>query len=330
MIDESVDEQVIQNATAQPPTAQPPNAQSRSDRRLGSSDLRVGPIAYGCWRMAEGDRTAARATIESALEAGFNLIDTADIYGFDGQNGFGRAETLLGEVLAEAPALRQQMVLATKGGIRPGVPYDSSAEYLTEACEASVRRLGVEVIDLYQIHRPDSLTHPEEIARALMNLYERGLVREFGLSNVTTSQLQLVQSYLPRPLVSSQPEFSVFHSDAVRDGTLDQCIELQLTPLAWSPLGGGRVSGPVADSTHAIGGVASNIAVVLDELSTRHGVEQSSIALAFVLAHPSAPIPILGTQRVDRITRSAEALSVQLSRQEWYSLYQAGTGEPLP
>ena len=325
MIDESVDEQAVL-----PPTPQPHAPQSRSDRRLGGSDLSVGPIAYGCWRMAEGDRTAARATIEAALDAGFNLIDTADIYGFDGQNGFGRAETLLGEVLAEAPALRQQMVLATKGGIRPGVPYDSSGKYLTEACEASLRRLGVDVIDLYQIHRPDSLTHPQEIAAALMNLYERGLVREFGLSNVTTSQLHLLQSFLPRPLVTTQPEFSVFQSEAVRDGTLDQCIELQMTPLAWSPLGGGRVSAPSSDSSRTGEGGASNLATLLEELSARHGVKQSSLALAFVLAHPSAPIPILGTQRVERIAGSAEALTVQLSRQDWYSLYQAGTGERLP
>ena len=147
-----------------------------NNRRLGSSDLQVGPIAYGCWRLAEGDSAEARGKIEAALDTGWNLIDTADIYGFDGQEGFGRAESLLGEVLTEAPALRQQMVLATKGGIRPGVPYDSSPEYLRSACEASLRRLGVDVIDLYQIHRPDTLTHPEELASALMELQER-LVR---------------------------------------------------------------------------------------------------------------------------------------------------------
>ncbi|MEX0767435.1 MAG: aldo/keto reductase [Microthrixaceae bacterium] len=302
----------------------------RATRRLGSSELFVGPISYGCWRMAEGDRVAARATIETALAAGWTLIDTADIYGFDGQSGFGRAEILLGEVLAETPELREQMVLATKGGISPGVPYDSSAQYLTEACEASVRRLGVEVIDLYQIHRPDVLTHPEEIAAGLMDLHKRGLVKEFGLSNVTPSQFRLVQSYLDRPLVSTQPEFSVWHSQPVSDGTFDQCLELGVTPLAWSPLGGGRVS---AKSSAALGvqdDPAGSLRQVLAQLAQTHGVSEASIALAYVLAHPSAPIPIIGTQRPERILESAESLTLKLSRQEWYSLYQAGTGEQLP
>jgi len=306
-----------------------PNDQN-ARRRLGRSELLVGPIAYGCWRMAEGERTAARRTIETAIEAGWTLVDTADIYGFDGQSGFGSAETLLGEVLAEAPALRDQMVLATKGGIRPGLPYDSSAQYLTEACEASLRRLGVDVIDLYQIHRPDCLTHPVEIAAALSNLHERGLVKEFGLSNVTPSQLRVLQSYLDRPLVSTQPEFSVWHSEPVRDGTFDQCLELGLSPLAWSPLGGGRLSAPSATDRQSTNDPASNLRQVLAHLALTHGVKEASIALAFVLAHPAAPIPIIGTQRMERIAESAEALTVKLSRQEWYSLYQAGTGEQLP
>lgn len=287
--------------------------------RLGTSDLVVGRIAYGCWRFAGDDLDAAEAKIVTALDCGFTLIDTADIYGFDGTGGFGDAEALLGRVLARTPSLRDHMVLATKGGIRPGVPYDWSAGYLRTACEDSLRRLGADVIDLYQLHRPDVLTHPAEVAAALTDLRERGLVRELGLSNVTPSQLEMVQAHLDVPLATTQPELSIWHSDPVRDGTLDQCLTHSITPLAWSPLGGGRIADP-----------ADPVTVELTTLAERHGVDTTAVALAFVLAHPAGPVPILGTQRPERIEAARQALDVELDRAEWYELYQAGTGEPLP
>lgn len=288
--------------------------------RLGTSDLVVGPISYGCWRFAaDRDVAAAGAKIATALDCGFTLIDTADIYGFDGDGGFGDAEELLGRVLAASPGLRERMVLATKGGIRPGVPYDWSAPYLRRACEDSLRRLGVDVIDLYQLHRPDVLTHPAEVAEVLGELRDRGLVRELGLSNVTPSQFDMVQAYLDVPLVTTQPELSIWHSDPVRDGTLDQCLTRSVTPLAWSPLGGGRIADP-----------ADPVTGVLERLAARHEVGTTAVALAFVMSHPSRPVPILGTQQLERIEAARQALGVTLDRAEWYELYQAGTGEPLP
>jgi predicted oxidoreductase len=290
-----------------------------SSVRLGGSELVVGPIAYGCWRFAGQDVAAATALIEAALDLGFTLVDTADIYGFDGASGFGDAEELLGRVLATQPSLRERMVLATKGGIRPGVPYDWSGDYLRQACEDSLRRLGVDVIDLYQLHRPDVLAHPDEVAEALGDLVARGWVRHVGVSNVTPSQFSLLQSRTELPLVTTQPEFSVWHSDPVRDGTFDLCLERGVTPLAWSPLGGGRIATP-----------DDPVTVALERAAARHDVDAATIALAFVLAHPSRPVPILGTQRVERVQAAAAALEVRLDRSEWYELYQAGTGQPLP
>lgn len=288
--------------------------------RLGTSELVVGPIAYGCWRLADGDLASAEANVTTALDSGWTLIDTADIYGWDGTEGFGEAESMLGEVLARQPGLRDRMVLATKGGIRPGVPYDWSARYLRQACEDSLRRLGVDVIDLYQLHRPDVLAHPSEVADALGDLHDRGLVRAFGLSNVTTSQFDLLQQHLDVPLATTQPELSIWHSEPVRDGTLDQCLARTVTPLAWSPLGGGRVAPGAGDA----------VTVELQRLAALHGVGAAEVALAFVMAHPARPVPIIGTQRPERIRAAAQALGVQLGRAEWYGLYQAGTGEPLP
>ena len=138
-------------------------------RKLGNSEIEVSTIAWGMWRLAENGRTAADAAklVHAALDAGMNFFDTADIYGFDGAGGFGDAEALLGEVLAGEPALRARMVLASKGGIMPPLPYDQSAAYLASAIDASLKRLQTDTIDLYQIHRPDILAHPQEVARTL-------------------------------------------------------------------------------------------------------------------------------------------------------------------
>ena len=147
-----------------------------AERHLGTSDIAISPIAWGMWRLADNGRSAGDAArlVHAALDAGITLLDTADIYGFDGEGGFGDAESLLGEVLTAEPELRGRMVLATKGGIRPPLPYDQSPSYLAEAIDASLRRLKVETIDLYQIHRPDILAHPQEVARALEDAVASG------------------------------------------------------------------------------------------------------------------------------------------------------------
>jgi aryl-alcohol dehydrogenase-like predicted oxidoreductase len=125
----------------------------------------------------------AAALVHAALDAGITLLDTADIYGFDGAGGFGDAEALLGEVIAADPALRTRFVLATKGGIMPPLPYDQSAAYLSAAIDASLRRLQVDVIDLYQVHRPDILAHPAQVARVLDDAVAAGKIRAIGVSN---------------------------------------------------------------------------------------------------------------------------------------------------
>ena len=149
----------------------------------------IGPLGFGTWRFTTDDLAAAQGLVETALELGMNLIDTADVYGLDwGGTAFGSGEELLGQVLNDAPALRDRMVLASKGGIIPGVPYDSA--YLETACEDSLRRLGVEQLDLYLIHRPDMLTHPEETARVLQNLKQSGKVRTLGYLTICRARLK--------------------------------------------------------------------------------------------------------------------------------------------
>jgi predicted oxidoreductase len=295
------------------------NAESRT---IGSLPP-IGPLSFGLWRYTNPDLATAQALLETALDAGMNLIDNADVYGFDwGGTGFGRVEDILGSVLAASPHLRERMVLATKGGIMPPIPYDSSPTYLRSACEASLRRMGVDVIDLYQIHRPDLLAHPADVAATLTALRDEGKIREVGVSNHTPAQVSALAAHLPFPIASNQPEFSAVHLDPMRDGTFDQCMGAGTVALAWSPLGGGRL---------ATGeGVRPALLEVLDTLTEREGVDRAAIAIAFVLAHPAAPVAIIGTQNPERIAGSTAALDVGLSRADVYAIIQASGGVPLP
>ena len=302
-----------------------------SPRRLGKSDLSVGPIAYGCWRFAGTDVAAAREKIETALELGMTLVDTADIYGCDSGQGVGAAESLLGEVLADAPALRGRMVLATKAGIVPGTPYDSSAAHLREACEASLRRLRTDTLDLYQIHRPDLLAHPAEVAATLAELRQAGKIREVGVSNHTAAQFDALQADLPFAVATHQPELSALCLDPLRDGVLDQCLRTGATPLAWSPLAGGRLGLDAREArARPEGPRLAPLVEGLEALARARGVPRSAVALAFLMVHPAGVIPIVGSQRTERISECAQATRVELGRGEWYGLVEASLGEKLP
>ncbi len=213
-----------------------------AQRRIGET-FDVGPLGLVCWRLVNMPADDAQRRIECALEHGMNLIDTADVYGLDwGGQAFGEAEALLGQVIKQAPHLREQMVLASKGGIMPGIPYDSSRDYLERACDASLQRLNVERIDLYQIHRPDMLTHPEELARTLEDLRKAGKIAEVGVSNYLTSQTDALMRHLPFKLATQQPEYSALHLNPAFDGTFDQCMANRTAVLAWSPLAGGQLA----------------------------------------------------------------------------------------
>ncbi len=290
-------------------------------RTIGSLGT-VGPLALGCWRLTGDHRDNVRL-VETAVDLGMTLIDNADVYGLDwGGTHFGACEEELGAILRERPGLRDRIVLATKGGIIPGVPYDSSPDYLVSACEASLRRLGVDHVDLYQIHRPDMLTHPAAVASALESLRARGLVREFGVSNHTVHQTRALLHHMNGALATTQPEFSAAHPAPMRDGTLDLCMETGMTPLAWSPLAGGRLA-----TGH---GMPPALVQELDQIARDRGTTRTAVALAFVLAHPSQPVAIVGTQQPSRLAELAAATQVVLTRRETYAILQASEGAPLP
>lgn len=290
---------------------------------LGQSAIAVFPIAWGMWRLAspdgQDDIGAVIARIEAALEAGITLFDTADIYGAGEPIGFGGAETLLGRGLARRPDLRARMLIATKGGIRVGAPYNSTAPYLAAAIDASLARLGLDQVELYQIHRRDFLTHPREVAEALVAMVEAGKVGHVGVSNYSPAELDALQAFLPFPLVTIQPEFSPLHWAPLYDGTLDQAMARELAVLAWSPLAGGRL----AQGDHPA-------ARLLAGQGARHGVDAAAATLSWIMAHPARIIPIIGSQTPERILHSGDAFKVEWTRNEWYAVLEAARGERMP
>lgn len=283
----------------------------------------VSSLAWGMWRFAGNDVAAAEARIQAALDAGVTLFDTADIYGPDNGEPFGAAEALLGRVLAGNPSLKPRMVIATKGGISMGVPYDSSAGYLAAAIDASLSRMGVDHVPLWQIHRPDILTHPAEIGEALLAAHRAGKIGAVGVSNMTPWQVEALAAHLPLPVVSCQPEFSPLAVAPLTDGVLDQAIARGMAVLAWSPLGGGRLANPGDARMRAV-------ARALDVKAEEADVSRAAAAYSWIMAHPARPIPIVGTQSTARIAEIPQAYLPRWTRAEWYAVLVASLGAPLP
>jgi predicted oxidoreductase len=291
-------------------------------RQLGKSGIEVSSLAWGMWRFAGRDVGEATELVHAAFDAGITFFDTADIYGF-GEQGFGAAEELLGEVFAENPDLRDRMVLATKGGITPPAPYDSSAEYLARAINNSLKRLKTEQVDLWQIHRPDILTHPAEIARTIEDAHKAGKIRAFGVSNCTIAQIDALAKFSSVPIVSTQPELSPLCITTIENGELDQAITHDYAVLAWSPLGGGRIADPQTQREQAVAAALSGVAAA-------RGVSRTAAAYSWIMAHPARPIPIVGSQNPARIAEAADAFKIQWTRADWYSVLVAARGVPLP
>lgn len=293
-------------------------------RQLGTSSIMTSTLAWGMWRFAGQSETDAMRLVHAVLDAGITLFDTADIYGFDGSGGFGDAEALFGKVMAADPSIRDRIVLATKGGIMPPLPYDQSAAYLTAAIDASLTRLGVERVELYQIHRPDILTHPQEVARTLAEAVAAGKIASVGVSNMTMVQIAALQKFLGDiPIVTTQPEISPVRIDCFENGEMDQAMMQGMTPLAWSPLGGGRIAAPETARERAV-------VAALEAETERQDAPLAAVAYSWLMAHPAGIIPIIGTQRPERIAEAVEAYKVQWTRESWYAVLIAARGVPLP
>ena len=293
---------------------------------LSAAGPALSAIVAGAWRMAEWefDVPARIRWIEKCLELGITSFDHADIYGDY------RVEALFGEALAAVPGLRERMQVITKCGIkllshnRPAhasKSYDTSSAHVVASVENSLRSLHTDHLDLLLIHRPDALMDPEALAATFADLRASGKVMHFGVSNHSASQLALLHRRYP--VVTNQLELSPLHMAALADGSLDQCIELGVRPMIWSPLAGGRLLTSGDEQ-------ALRVRAVLDALGREHSVSAATIAYAWILRHPSRPVPITGSRRIEAVREAVAALGVTLTSDEWYQVWAASAGHEVP
>ncbi|HEY8024826.1 MAG TPA: aldo/keto reductase [Burkholderiaceae bacterium] len=280
-------------------------------------------IALGLWRLGGWDMSPAQRLefLEQALELGITTIDNADIYG---------SEAPFGEALALAPSLRDKLEIVTKCGIVPlrdaqsathAPHYNTSRAHIIAQTEQSLRLMGIETIDVLLIHRPDPLMDADEVAEAFASLKAAGKVKHFGVSNFSPAQFELLASRTP--LVTNQVELSPMFLAPLHDGTLDQCQQLRVAPMIWSALAGGRL---FSDATPQ----GERLRATLDGLAKVYGVSATTIAYAWSLQHPSRPVVLTGSRRIDAAREAVAATSLTLARDHWFAVWSASNGFNVP
>ena len=312
-------------------------------QRIASTELVTTRLAHGGMRFFEAGHPPKKPTREcrdrgieaciAAYDAGYRLFDTADVY------GRGACEEIFGEALKRVEGFRDTVMIATKCGIRhaqeptPEAPqrFDFSAEHILRSCDGSLKRIGIDTIDIYQLHRPDALCDPHEVAAAFDKMKQQGKVLNFGISNFLPSQVAMLQRWLNVPLLINQVKIHLLQLDCFRDGTLDQCLEQQITPLAWSPLATGLLAeGDAVPPNHPKRAIIEDVLTTLDGLAKDFGASRAAIALAWLLKHPAGIIPIVGSVNPQHIRDAVKANDIDLTREQWYQLYVAARGEPMP
>lgn len=288
------------------------------------SRIVFGTMKWGDWGWKLRTR-AITQLIEESIENGVTTFDHADIYGhYTTESDFGKA-------LKVRPDLRGNMEIITKCGINLVTPnrpqnkiksYSTNKEHILTSVDNSLKVLNTDYIDLMLIHRPSPLMHPDEIAEAFNTLRAAGKVRHFGVSNFTPAQFEMLDSRIK--LVTNQVEGSILHLPPFLDGTFDQCITKRISPMVWSPLGGGNLFTEQGEiRTQRIQKAAQSICERCGDI----GLDQ--IYLAWLLKHPAKILPILGTARIDRVQAAISALDIQMTDEEWFSLWEASAGKEV-
>jgi len=282
-------------------------------------------FVMGYWRLMDWNMSPRQLVsfIEEHLDLGVTTVDHADIYG-----GY-RCEAAFGEALKLAPELRSRMEIVTKCGIattaRPGNVighYITDRQHIIDSAGQSLRNLATDYIDLLLIHRPDPLMDADEIASAFTSLHQSGKVKHFGVSNFTPAQFSLLQSRLPFTLATNQLEISPLHQPTILDGSLDQCQQLRIKPMAWSCLGGGRLF-----SDAQFQPLRDELTAVMAETGADN-IEQ--VVYAWVMRLPSQPLPIIGSGKIERVRAALRASAIELTRQQWFRIRKAALGYDVP
>ena len=294
-----------------------------------SPTLTFSRLIQGFWREGSwGFNSQQMLTfINQLLELGINTMDHAAIYGdFTTEERFGQA-------LCLDKGLRDKLTIVTKCGIMkpcaafPEVKthyYDNSYAHIIWSAERSLQKLQCEYLDLLLIHRLSPCADPAQIARAFDELHKAGKVKHFGVSNYTPAKFAMLQSYVEQPLVTNQIEISPMHLSPFDDGTLDFLLEKRITPMAWSPLAGGKLF----DHNHEQG---QRITRALLEIGESKGENRLDVlAYAWLLAHPVNMCPIMGSQKIERVKSAVDALKISFTEEEWIKVYVASQGHDIP
>lgn len=301
---------------------------------LGTTGKKMPAIVVGCMRLADKNVSDMQSFLHTALEQGAYFFDHADIY------GGGQSETIFGEAMAKDPSIkREELFLQSKCGIRQGF-FDFSKEHIIGSVDGILKRLQTDYLDALLLHRPDALVEPEEVAEAFEELYTKGKVRYFGVSNHKPMQIELLKRYVKQPLIINQLQFSIPVSNMVanglevnmtsdgafeRDGSvLDYSRLNDMTIQAWSPFQMPNWQGCFIDSEKY-----PQLNEVLQELAEQIGVSKTTIATAWILRHPAGMQVVTGTASEKRLAEIIEACEISLTRQEWYRLFLAA-GHILP
>ncbi len=301
--------------------------------KAGSGQLEVAQISLGCMRIADLSPQEADVHIHSALEAGIDFFDHADIY------AAGQAEEVFGEVVAASPGMREQLMIQTKCGIRNGF-FDFSKEHIVTSVENSLKRLKTDYVDVLLLHRPDTLMEPEEVAEAFDYLEQKGMVKHFGVSNLNPLQIELLKKNVKQPLLFNQLQLSIMVSgmidagfnvnmtnsaSVVHDGGILEYSRLHdMTIQPWSPFQYGFFEGVFLGNEKF-----PELNEVIGKLAAEKEVADTAIAIAWLLRHPANMQPIVGTTNTQRLLDIAKASDIMLTRQEWYEIYRAA-GNKLP
>ncbi|OIV36279.1 aldo/keto reductase [Mangrovactinospora gilvigrisea] len=294
-------------------------------------------VVLGLMRIGELGDEEIRTLYGAARDAGVNAFDHADIYG----PARHRCEERFGEAVKLTAAEREQISIQSKVGIRPGF-FDFSKEHILRTVDESLAALHTEYLDVLLLHRPDTLVEPEEVAEAFDALHAAGKVVNFGVSNHTPGQIELLKSAVRQPLVANQVQLSITHCPMIASGIaanmggLDQSVSRDnglldysrlhgMTLQAWSPFQKGFFDGVFLGDRENY----AELNDVLEELAGKYGVTPTGIAVAWITRHPANMQVVLGTTNPGRVAESAAGSELPLTREEWYRLFRAA-GHVVP
>ena len=292
-------------------------------------NLEISPIVQGFWRLNNWDISNQDLLrfVEEAMDMGVTTFDHADVYGDY------TCEALFGQIFKLKPGLREKMQLVTKCGIkmvsdkfpeRKIKHYDTSYDHIIASVEQSLKNLQTDHIDLLLIHRPDPFMDPAETARAFEDLKSKGKVLNFGVSNFTRMQFEMLDWHFDWHLATNQVEISPYNLEHFQNGNIEFFLREEIRPMAWSPLSGGKIFKPEDER-------GIRIKNKLEEIAERIGLEDiEKVIYAWLLTHPAGIIPIVGTGKIERLKKAVQSVDIELTREQWFEIYVASMGHKVP